>query len=93
MATTNITIDADWTKLAESGETSLLITTGSQYWIEYATTAADAAPAGIVGHLLRNSRGEPPLAITRDVIGSGYVWARVHSGLASGETVTMVVTE
>ena len=74
MATSNISISNAWVKLANSADSELLVTWGGSARIEVATTSADSAPT-VNGHILY-----PGDAITRAVIGSGYVWVRLVSG-------------
>lgn len=85
MPTTNVKVTSAWTKLASSGDSNLLVTWEDPTPLEVATTSADVAPA-VKGHRL--SRED---AVTRSVIGPGYVWAR----LLGKEPIelTMVVTK
>jgi hypothetical protein len=77
MATSNATITKTWTKLAETADDPVLVTTRGAATIEFATTTADAAPDIQRGHLLH-----PDDAITRLAVGDGYLWARVEPGSA-----------
>ena len=86
MATLNISISDQWTKLADSANLELLVTWNDPISIEVATTTADTAPI-VNGHRLF-----PNDAITRTVIGSGYVWARLVSGSRSN-SANLVVTK
>ena len=73
MPTTNISVTASWTKIADAGE-SFLMTANFNDDIEVATTAADSAPT-VRGHHLRIGVGGD--ALVRDVIGEGYVWVKL----------------
>lgn len=86
MATSNIQLSSSWTKVAESTNDELLITWGDKVNIEFATTSADAAPT-VRGHVITFDQ-----AITRSVIGSGFVWAKTVSG-AYPSTITLVVSK
>jgi hypothetical protein len=85
MATTNATITKAWTQVAATADDLVLITRSDDVGsVEFALTAADSAPTGIVGHKLM-----PDEAITREVVGEGYIWMRV--GLGSRNDSTSVV--
>ena len=71
MATTNVSVGRNWVKVADIADTDLLITWVTPAFLEVATTATDVAP-NVIGHQL--SREE---AISRSVIGQGYVWVKV----------------
>lgn len=86
MATTNIEVTSSWVKLADVTDTELLVTWSTPVTIEVATTSANTAPT-VNGHRLSNSD-----AITRGVIGSGYVWAKLVSG-AFPPAAPVVVTK
>lgn len=88
MPTANVEITQSWTKLANSSDVTVLVTSRSIYTIEVATTAADSAPS-VSGHLLHDGD-----AITRDLIGAGFLWARVHDGRhVAGSPVIMAVSK
>lgn len=88
MATTNISINHAWTQLATAAEEAVLISTKFPHPVQYATTAADVAP-DLEGHTLANKD-----ALSRSVIGSGYIWARVAPDVVLvSESVTLVVTK
>lgn len=53
MPTQNINITKTWTQLATSADADVLISTTFPNSIEYATTAANAAPT-VIGHTLSN---------------------------------------
>ena len=82
MATTNVTITSAWTKIAESSD-SFLVTWDSQTVVEIAATATDTAPV-VNGHRL--GFGD---AITRDLIGTGFVWAKTAGGVPSSLSVVV----
>ena len=86
MATLNISISDQWTKLADSANSELLVTWNDPVSVEVATTTADTAPT-VNGHHL-----SPDDAVTRAVIGSGYVWARLVSG-SRPNSANLVVTK
>jgi hypothetical protein len=86
MATNNIAITSAWTKLAETADADVLITCNDAVTVEVAATLADAAPT-VVGHKLN-----PGQAITRSLIGSGYVWAKLLPG-SQPASVIMVVSK
>lgn len=89
MPTQNINITKTWTQLATSADADVLISTTFPNSIEYATTAANAAPT-VVGHTLSNRE-----ALTRSVIGAGYIWARIAADVDTRviSSVQMVVTK
>ena len=74
MATSNIAITKTWTKVANAADDPVLITFRISGTLEVATTSTDVAPA-VTGHLVK-----PGDAVTRLVIGSGFVWARCSPG-------------
>jgi hypothetical protein len=82
MATSNIAITNAWTKIADSSNAELLVTWSEPVAVEVATTSADSAPT-VRGHRLPRDS-----ALTRDVIGSGYVWAKCELS-----AVTLVVSK
>lgn len=84
MPTTNVSVTTSWTKIANAGE-SFLLSGSDPVEIEVATTSADAAPT-VSGHLMDIRYN----ALMRDVIGAGYVWAKV---IKYGSSVTLVVTK
>jgi hypothetical protein len=75
MATSNIAITKTWTKLANAADTSLLVTFRGHGVLEVALTAADSAPTVVNGHLVGAQD-----ALTRIVLGEGFVWARANPG-------------
>lgn len=70
MPTINITLPATWTKVADAGEDFLVSYPGG-YRFEVALTTGNTPPTIGLGHHLL-----PGEALTRSVIGPGYVWAR-----------------
>lgn len=78
MATTNTTLTTDWSLLVTSGDEFLLTlpTTGAVA-IDVATADTESAPAGtLLGHRLQTAEHE---ALSRALIGPGYVYARAIS--------------
>lgn len=86
MATSNISVTPAWTKIADASNTDLLVTWDTPVAIEFATTAADAAPT------IRGHRIPPDSAITRSILGSGYVWAKTVSGAVPAD-ISVVVSK
>ena len=74
MATINVTVGADWVQIALNTDDNVLSTSRYTESVEYATTAPDTAPT-VQGIALTAG-----MAITRDLIGPGYIWARTVSG-------------
>jgi hypothetical protein len=74
MPTVNLNVTESWTKIADATHLTVLVTSRSIYTIEVAVTAADSAPE-VLGHLLHDGD-----AITRDIVGPGFLWARVSDG-------------
>jgi hypothetical protein len=73
MATSNVTATKTWAKLAADTVDGFTASSRFQQEIEYATTAADAAPAATLeGHALRSDQ-----AATRQTLLNGFVWYRV----------------
>lgn len=85
MATTNISVDHDWTLVVATAATNATVSCAEVAVMEFATTADDETEPTVTGHVLRTT-GE---AVTRSMLGSGSVWCRIVSG--SPETVTAVV--
>lgn len=74
MATSNISVSKTWTQLASTDDDQVLITFNGTEQIEFVTTAANSAPsASLNGHVLNRGEG-----VTRQVLGGGYVWARLN---------------
>ena len=87
MATVNITVTSAWTKLADTADEHVFVTAAGPAVLEVATTAADAAPSGIVGHRLPvASIGD---AISRDLLGPGYVWCRISDHRVTSQVVVV----
>jgi hypothetical protein len=87
MATTNVTVTSTWTKLANTEDDHVFVTAAGPAVLEVATTAADAAPSGIVGHRLPvASIGD---AISRDLLGPGYVWCRIADHRVTSQVVVV----
>lgn len=86
MPTFNIAITSAWTKLADTTNTDLLVTFDSPVTIAVATTATDVAPT-VMGHRLTRES-----ALTRGVLGAGFVWARTVAGSVPA-TLDLVVSK
>lgn len=71
MATTNVQATTTWLKIAENTVPEFLVTWDIPVTLEFATTDTNVAPI-VQGHRLTRES-----AITRSVIGPGYVWVRV----------------
>lgn len=83
MATSNITITSAWTQLALDTNTELLATWDTAATVEVATTAASVAPT-VTGHRLGREQ-----ALSRGVLGSGFVWARLVGGVPASLSVVV----
>lgn len=70
MATQNLNITLEWVQIASPSDSSVLISWEGPSAVEFACTDTAVTPT-VYGHLLR-----PGEAITRSVIGNGYIWAR-----------------
>jgi hypothetical protein len=77
MATSNVTVTAAWTKLAVADDDPVLVTSKSPAVFEFATTATDVAPT-VNGHTVSDMSGGA--AMTRMVIGDGFLWCRITDG-------------
>lgn len=74
MPTINTPITAAWTKVVDITDSDFLITWNTPVAVEVASTSADVAPV-VQGHMLPNDS-----AITRNVLGAGYVWVKTIPG-------------
>lgn len=88
LQTANIDLTPEWTLVASVVDDFFLITTreGAGVW-EFALTDTETAPL-VLGHLV----GDIPSALTRDISGDGYVWARAVN-VPAGQTIVLVVTK
>jgi len=86
MPTNNIAVTSTWTKLAASADADVLITCNDAVMMEVAATSADTAPV-VTGHKLN-----PGQAITRSLIGPGFIWAKLLPG-SQPASVIMVVSK
>lgn len=86
MTTFNIAVASAWVKIADTTNTDLLVTFDTPVMVEFATTAADTTPT-VLGHRLSRES-----AITRGVMGTGYVWARAVAG-SRPATIDLVVSK
>lgn len=86
MPTTNVQVTQAWVKIAETSHTEFLVTWDDRVDLEFATTTADSAPT-VRGHRLSRDS-----AITRSVLGAGYVWARVVAS-GHGSAALLVVSK
>jgi len=86
MPTSNITITPTWTKVADTAVLDFLATFTTPVALEFATTTADTAPT-VQGHQITNAS-----AVTRSVLGVGYVWAKTIAGSKPSD-IPLVVTK
>lgn len=87
MATTNAALTRTWSLAVASAVTRVLISLApSGALVEIAVTAADGTAPTVSGHTLDLEKG-----VTRDLLGSGAIWARVAPG-SSLATATLVIT-
>lgn len=86
MPTSNPVITPAWIKIADASNTELLASWQPAVQVEFATTSADAEPT-VSGHRLDQGS-----CITRSLMGSGYVWARVAKG-QSPSSIKLAVTK
>jgi len=86
MPTVNTAVTTTWTKVAETTDLAVLMTWNPAVVLEIATTTADTAPT-VAGHRLSNYD-----ALTREVIGTGYLWARIIAG-SRPTTISVIVTK
>jgi hypothetical protein len=87
MATTNITLTANWTQIIDDGDDFLLsLADASGHRVIAVATAASAPAATLRGHQLSTGSGGND-AITRAIIGPGDVWAR-----SQGSPAVLAVT-
>lgn len=86
MPTINIPVTSAWTKVADASNAELLLTWNSAVILEVATTAADAVPT-VNGHRLNQGN-----AVTRGVMGAGFVWVREVAGSVPA-SINVVVTK
>jgi len=85
MTTSNVTLEADWVKIADETDNHFLTTSKGAVDVEYVVTVADLAPTvGFFGHILR-----PDDIVTRDLLGPGHLWARNRGNTQS----TLVITK
>ena len=88
MPTSNVALAKTWVQLAADTDETVLISTTFPGAVEYAATAAAVAPT-IEGHVLSNRE-----ALTRSVLGQGYIWAKVQADAQMvSATINMVVTK
>ena len=86
MTTVNTTVTTAWTKLADDTDLEFLLTWDIPVDAEFATTATDTAPT-VRGHRLSRE-----MALSRGVLGDGFVWAKLVAG-SIPSNVAMVVTK
>ena len=86
MATVNTPLTNEWQKVAETADDPVLMQSyGKVAQVEYATTDDDEAPdSDLIGHRLEGHE-----AMTRLVLGEGYIWVRLY---ASAKAATLVIT-
>lgn len=85
--TVNISVDENWTKVAEDSATNVIITNRSPWQIEYGYTDADSAPSAslLQGHVL-----EPGEVMSR--LADGYIWARTFDSADSTASLAVTAT-
>ena len=85
MATENIDVTKTWTLLAEDTDAIVLISSTYPGAIQYATTATEVEPE-VEGHTLNTVT-----PLTRDQIGTGFIWGRVGPDEYIGASTPVVV--
>jgi len=88
MTTTNVALTTAWTKLADTGDSPVLISQQGINEVEYATTVSGAPSAALNGHLLKSTE-----AITRAVLGTGEIYARIVPRHSSPTSANIIVTK
>ena len=86
MATSNNPVGRSWMQVASDSNTDLLVTWNDAVELEVATTSTNQEPT-VSGH--RVTRDD---AISRGVIGPGYVWVRLV-GSNPQENVFVVISK
>jgi len=85
MATSNLTITTEWSKIAEDSDDPVLIQAAYGFEYEVATVATDTAPV-VIGHkILRGTYN----AITRSMLGPGFIYARVTDDNITSTTLVV----
>jgi len=84
MATQNATITSSWSKIADSGDSTLLIQSSGYIEWQVATMDSESAPS-VEGHTI----GGRDRAVSRDMIGDGHVYVKMVAG---GDSGTLIVT-
>jgi hypothetical protein len=88
MPTTNITVNkTTWTKVADSSNSELLMSWDYPTPMEVAVTATNAVPT-VIGHKIASES-----AITRALLGSGFVWMKQAPNNGNPAELTVVVTK
>jgi hypothetical protein len=82
-ATTNINVGTAWVKLANASDVTVLISHGKRATVQLAATNTDVAPTTVLGHDITLDD-----AITRDILGPGFIWARCLT-----DTIAVKVTK
>jgi hypothetical protein len=77
MATKNFDVSTDWVKVAADTDTVVMVSSRNRTLVEFATTATDAAPGTVLGHVIAMGGGT---RLTRADGLVGFVWARVIAG-------------
>lgn len=85
MTTSNISITTTWTQIATSSDSTMLVTWDTPVVVEFAKTITNVPPT-VVGHKLQRDQ-----ALTRNVLGSGFVWARLVDEVPA--QISMVVSK
>jgi hypothetical protein len=87
VSTQNATITSAWSKIADTGDASVLIQAAASIEYEVAAMAAESAPT-VTGHKIGGSGA----AITRDLLGDGHIYARLTYISDGSASSTLVVT-
>lgn len=74
MPTTNMNIGPNWTQVASTSDSAVLISWDTAAILEVATTSQNTAPTG-KGHKFFQDK-----PITRSDLGDGFIWARTVAG-------------
>jgi len=86
MTTINKSVGTSWTKIADTSYLNFMISWESNAVLEFATTSGDFVPT-VTGHRLSKTD-----AVSRGVLGNGYVWAKVAAG-SKPATADLVISD
>lgn len=86
--TAEVTIDGTWTQIAEDTDERVLASWFAPLHslVAFAATATNDEPVGVGGHVLH-----PGQQMLRDLIGDGFLWARLVNGVTP--TVDLTVSK